>query len=139
MSDARAGLQRTEEIDGMIGRIAEEQRDGRPLADAGAQISGGRDVGHCLQFGEADPAIAELDRRSGAKIARRLRQEIRQRSAFDRVVPADALRIKLFAGMGHGLYASNTLSFRSTRSVNPEFRDSGSGADAPAGNDVSLQ
>jgi hypothetical protein len=37
MHDAGAGLQRAEEIDGVIGRVAEEQRDGIVLAAAGAQ------------------------------------------------------------------------------------------------------
>ena len=37
MHDAGAGFQRAEEIDGMVRRIAEEQRDRLILAVAGAQ------------------------------------------------------------------------------------------------------
>ena len=105
MHDAGAGLQRAEKVDGMIGRIAEEQRHRRVAAAAGAQERGSRDLDHGFEFGIADCAVAEFDRRPRAKLLRGLRQEIRQRAAHDRVVPADALRIELFAGVGLHLRA----------------------------------
>ena len=95
MHDAGAGLQRAEEIHRMIRRIAEEQRHRGVLAVAGAQERGGRDLDHRFQFGVADRAVAEFDRRPRGKFRRRLRQQIGQRSARDRIVPMDAFRIEL--------------------------------------------
>ena len=51
MHDAGAGLQRAEEIDGMIRRIAEEQRDRTVLAVAGAQEGAGRGLDQRFEFG----------------------------------------------------------------------------------------
>ncbi len=67
MHDAGAGLQRAEEIDGMIRRVAEEQRDRLVLAVAGAQERRRRDLGQRFQFGIADRTVAEFDRRPRAE------------------------------------------------------------------------
>ena len=110
MHDARARLQRTEEVRRMIRRIAEEQRDRGIPAVAGAQVSCGRDLDHRLQLGVADRPVAEFDRRTGGEFTRRLRQQLRQRPLRDRIVPVDALRIKLLAGMAHGSGAHGEVS-----------------------------
>src|SRR6185437_13047251 len=86
----------------MIRRVAEKQRYRRALAEAGAHEGAGRDLRHFLQFSKADGAVAEFDRRPRAEIGRRLREQAGHRAARDRIVPMNAFRIKLFAGMGHG-------------------------------------
>ncbi len=101
MHDARARLQRTEEIDGVVRRVAEEQCDRFVAAVAGAQEGAGRDLDPLFKLGIADRAVAEFQRRPRGVFGSGLRQEVRQRAALDRIVPADALRIILFAGMGH--------------------------------------
>ncbi len=101
MHQPRAGLQRAEEIDRMIRRIAEEQRDGSILAIAGAQERRRGMLHHCFQLGIADGAVAEFDCRPRRIFKCSFRQQIRDRAARDLVVPADALRIELLAGMGH--------------------------------------
>ena len=74
MRDAGAGLQRAEEIDGMVRRVAEEQRDGSVLAAAGAQERGGRALGHGGELGIADRTIAEFQRGARAVIGGGVRQ-----------------------------------------------------------------
>ncbi len=101
MHHARAGLQRAEEIHRMIRRIAEEQRDRGVLAAARAQERRGRGLDPVFQLGIADRPVAEFDRGPRAEIGRRLRHQVRQRAARDRIVPANAFRIEFFAGMGH--------------------------------------
>ncbi len=101
MHDAGARLQCAEEIDGMIGRIAEEQRDRIVLAIAGAKEGAGRRLHQRFEFAVADRPVAEFERGARAELGRGRRQQIRQRAARDRIVPADALRIELLAGMGH--------------------------------------
>ncbi len=102
MGDAGAGLQRSEEIDRMVRRVAEKQRDRCALTDARAQERGSSRLGQIFQLDIADGAVAEFDRRPRAELSGGFRQQPRQRSAFDRIVPADAWRIKWFAGMDHG-------------------------------------
>ncbi len=99
MHDAGAGLQRAEEVDGVIGRVAEEQRHRSVLAVAGAQEGAGGDLDLVFQFGIADRTVAEFDRRPRAEFDCCRRQQIGQRSLLDRIVPTDALRIELLAGM----------------------------------------
>ncbi len=59
--DSGAGLQRAEEIDGMIRRIAEEQRDRTVLAVAGAKEGAGGDLDLFFEFAVADRPVAKLD------------------------------------------------------------------------------
>ena len=101
MHHPRAGFQRAEEIHRMIRRIAEKQRDRRVLAGARAQEGRGRDLDPIFQLGVADRAVAEFDRGARAEIFRRLRHQLRQRAARDRIVPMHAVRIEFFAGVGH--------------------------------------
>src|ERR1700736_1884589 len=101
MHDAGAGLQRAEEICRMIRRIAEEQRDRGVLAIAGAEEGGSCDLDHGLQLAVTDRPLAEFDRRPRTELGRRFREQVRQRTARDRIVPVEACGIKLFAGMGH--------------------------------------
>ena len=101
MHDAGAGFQRAEEIDGMIGRVAEEQRDRRILAVTGAQQRRGSKLGHRFQFSVADRTVAKLDRRPRPVLHRCRRQQIGQRAPRDRIVPTDAFRIEFLAGVGH--------------------------------------
>ena len=63
MHDTGAGLQRAEEIDGMIRRIAEEQRDRTVLAVAGAKEGAGRRLHQRFEFAVADRPVAEFDAR----------------------------------------------------------------------------
>ncbi len=70
MHDARSGLQCAEEIDGVIGRVAEEQRDRLVLAVAGAQEGGRRGLDHRFQFGIADRLVAEFQHRTRAVLGR---------------------------------------------------------------------
>src|SRR5260370_20700479 len=100
MHDAGAGFQRAEEVHRMIRRITEEQRHRTVLAVAGTQKRRGRKVDHRFQFSVADRTVAEFDRRPRAVLRCRLRQQIRQRSARDRIVPVDTFRIELFDWMG---------------------------------------
>src|SRR3954452_7094648 len=99
MRDAGAGLQRAEEIEGMVRRIAEEQRDGSILAAAGAQERGSRTLRHRSELGVADRTIAKLDRGARTVVSGGFRQQVRERALDDGVVPTHALGIKLFAGM----------------------------------------
>ena len=99
--DAAACLQRAEEIDGVIGRVAEEQRDGGVLAAAGAEERRRCALGHRGELGVGDRTVAEFQRRARAVIGSGFRQEVRQRALDDGVVPTHALGVKLFAGMGH--------------------------------------
>ena len=61
--DAGAGLQRAEEIDGMIRRIAEEQRDRTVLAVAGAKEGAGCDLDQPFEFDITDRPVAKFNRR----------------------------------------------------------------------------
>ena len=101
MHDPGAGLQRAEEVHRMIRRIAEEQRDRMLLAIAGAQQGRGSRLHHRLKLGIADRAVAEFDRRPVSELCGRVRQQIGQRAARDRIVPMHAFRIELLARMGH--------------------------------------
>src|SRR5882724_7269663 len=117
MHDARAGLQRAEEVHRMVRRIAEEQRHRMVAAVAGAQERRGRNFDHRFQLGVADRAVAKFDRWPRAVFGRGFRQQIRQRPARDRIVPMDPCRIELFAGVGHGYLqraATKKTSFRGT-------------------------
>jgi hypothetical protein len=116
MRDAGTGLQRAEEIDRMVRRVAEEQRDGVGLAAAGAQEGSRGTLRHGGERGIADRAIAEFQRGARAEIGGGFRQEVRQRALDDGVVPTHALGIKLFAGMGHFL---DCLSEQLTSTVIP--------------------
>src|SRR6516162_6115811 len=102
MHEASARLERAEEVDGMIGRVAEEQCHRGVAAIARAQVGAGCGLSQSFQFGVADRTVAELDRRPCAIVTRRLRQQVGQRAAGDRIVPVHALGVKLLAGMGHG-------------------------------------
>src|SRR5712671_4491540 len=106
MHDAGAGFQRAEEIHRMIRRIAEEQRHRMVLAVAGAQERRGGNLDHRFQLGVADRSVAKFDRRPRAVVHRRLRQQIRQRSLRDRIIPMDTLRIEFFAGMHSASHGS---------------------------------
>src|SRR5262245_26521796 len=113
MHDARAGFQRAEEIDGMVRRVAEEKGYGFVAAIAGAKEGTCCDLDLVFEHGIADRPVAELNGGARAVVAGRLRQQVGQRDAFDRIVPADALRIILFAGMGHEcLWEDEKWSFR---------------------------
>ena len=112
MYDAGPGLQRAEEIDGMIGRIAEEQGDRTIFAVAGAKESGGCRLHQLLQPGKADRPVTEFDRRPRPEFGGRCRQQVGQRAARDRIVPADAFRIELFAGMGHEYFQATRTKAR---------------------------
>ena len=61
----------------------------------------GRGFDHRLEFSVTDRRVAEFDRRTRAVFGSRIRQQVRQRSPRERVVPVNAFGIKLFAGMGH--------------------------------------
>ncbi|MGY3107841.1 hypothetical protein ACVWW7_004468 [Bradyrhizobium sp. LM6.9] len=101
MRNARAGLQRAEEIDGVIGRVAEKQRDGGVLAASGAQERGSRTLRHRGEFGVTDRTLPEFQRGARAVLGGGFCQQVRQRALDDGVVPTHAFGIKLFAGMGH--------------------------------------
>ncbi len=101
MHDAGAGLQRPEEVRGMIRRVPQKQRHRVVLAIAGAQEGRRRDLDHRFQLGVADGAVAEFDRRPRAVVRCGLRQQVGQRPARDRIVPMDPFRIKLFSGAPH--------------------------------------
>src|SRR5690242_3938119 len=113
MHDPRARLQCAEEVDGMVRRVAEEQRDGLVAAVAGAQEGAGSDLHFFFELGVADRPVAEFNRGTRAILARRARQQVRQRETLDRVVPADALRIKLFAGMSHVAFGKDMMPEKS--------------------------
>ena len=134
MRDARTGLQRAEEIDRMIRRVAEKQGDGLVLAVAGAEEGAGGDLDLVLQFGVADRPVAEFERGTRTELDGGVRQQIRKRAARDRLVPADAWWIELFAWMGH-VAQQQEMSFRGARRTNPESRGSGFALRAPR-NDV---
>src|SRR6266478_1380262 len=123
MHDARAGLQRAEEVHRMVRRIAEEQRHRMVAAVAGAQERRRRNLGHRFQLGVADRAVAKFDRWPRAVFGRGFRQQIRQRPACDRIVPMDPFRIELFAGVGHAYLQrapTKKTSFRGARSASPK-------------------
>src|SRR5262245_5155340 len=113
MHDAAACLQRAEEIDGMVRRVAKKQRDGFVATIAGAQEGAGGDLDLVFKLCVADRPVAEFNGGARTVVAGRLQQQVRQRAAFDRIVPADALRIILLAGMGHEyLWEDEKWSFR---------------------------
>src|SRR5882724_2786632 len=85
----------------MIRRIAEEQRDRTVLAVAGAQEGAGPGLHQRFEFGKTDRPVAKFERRPRPELGGRCRQQVGERAARDRIVPADALRIELLAGMPH--------------------------------------
>src|SRR5260370_34850490 len=101
MHDAGAGFQRAEEVDGMIGRIAEEQRHRGVLAVAGAKVRRGGLLNHRFQFGVADGTVTEFDRRPRPESYGALRQQLSRRPAPARMVPTHPCRIELSPGWGH--------------------------------------
>ena len=101
MHDAGTGLERAEEIDRMVRRIAEEERDRGTLAKARTQERGRSLVDEPGERVEADRTVAEFECAAIAEVAHRFRQQLRQGAARDRRVPADAFGIELLAGMGH--------------------------------------
>src|ERR1700741_4418500 len=115
MRHPRAGLQRTEEIDWMIRRVAEEEGNGRALAIAGAEERGGRDFDHRFQPGVGDRAIAEFDHCACAIGLRGFRQQAMHRAFRDLIIPMHAVGIKLLAGMGHQRFAIRGITATSCK------------------------
>src|SRR5215217_5785945 len=101
MHDSGAGFQTAEEVDGMVGRIAEEQRDRTVLAVTGAQEGAGGGLHQCFKLGETDRPVAEFDGGARSEFGNRCRQQVGQRAARKRIVPANAFRIELLSGASH--------------------------------------
>ncbi|MGY4316424.1 hypothetical protein ACVWW1_005751 [Bradyrhizobium sp. JR3.5] len=102
MHDAGSGLQRTEEVDRMVRRVAEKQRDRGALAVTGPHEGGSRGLDQRLKLAVADLPVAEFKHRARAELSGGIREQVRQRAARDLVAPLHALGIILFAGIGHG-------------------------------------
>ena len=68
MHDPRAGFGRAEEVDRMIRRIAEKQRDRVPLAVARTQERSGGNIDPRREIGERHLAVAEIDDRPVAEL-----------------------------------------------------------------------